>query len=53
MGEDAIYYKDGSELLFILTNLDKKEINDLEWGKYCEDYTAEKVMNEFNEVYLK
>ena len=53
MGEDSIYYKDGNELFFILTNLDKKEINSLDWGKYCGDYTAEKVMNEFNEVYLK
>ena len=53
MQENAIYYKDGNELLHILINLDKKEIGDLEWDKYCGEYNPQKVMNEFKEVYLK
>mgnify|MGYP001359100920 CR=1 FL=1 len=52
MDEDAIYYKDYNELVQILLNLDKKEINNMNWNQYCGDYTAEKVMNEFKEVYL-
>ena len=52
MDEDAIYYKDENQLTQILMDLDKKEINSIEWGQYCNDYTAEKVMNEFKEVYL-
>ena len=52
MDEDAIYYKDETQLTQILMDLDKKEINSIEWGQYCNNYTAEKVMNEFKEVYL-
>ncbi len=53
MDEDAIYYKDETQLTQILMDLDKKEINSIEWGQYCNNYTAEKVMKEFKEVYLE
>ena len=53
MKDDAIYYEDANQLLHILTNLDKKEINDLRWDHYCYNYTPKKVINEFDEVYLK
>ena len=53
MDEDAIYYKDENQLTQILMDLDKKEINSVEWGQYCNNYTAEKVMKEFKEVYLE
>ena len=53
MDEDAIYYKDETQLTQILMDLDKKEINSVEWGQYCNNYTAEKVMKEFKEVYLE
>ena len=53
MDEDAIYYKDETQLTQILMDLDKKEVNSIEWGQYCNNYTAEKVMKEFKEVYLE
>ena len=53
MDEDAIYYKDENQLTQILMDLDKKEINSVEWGQYCNNYTAEKVMEEFKKVYLE
>ena len=53
MDEDAIYYKDENQLTQILMDLDKKEINSVEWGQYCNNYTAEKVMKEFKKVYLE
>lgn len=53
MGDDAIYYENSEDLLYVLFNLDKKEINELTWDKYCKKYTPKKVMKEFNEVFLK
>ena len=51
LGEKGIYYENYSEILHILRNLDKKEINSLEWNCY-QDYTPEKVVQKFKEVYL-
>ena len=51
LDEKGIYYENYSEILHILRNLDKKEINSLEWNCY-QDYTPEKVVQKFNEVYL-
>lgn len=52
LGEEAIYYKDETDLNYILINLDKKEINKLKWNTYCQDYTPKKVMSEFKNVYF-
>ena len=51
LGEKGIFYNDSSELLHILRNLDKNEINSLEWNCY-QEYTPEKVCQKFKEVYL-
>jgi len=51
LGEKGIYYEDYSDILHILLNLDKKEINSLEWNCY-QDYSPEKVCQKFKEVYL-
>ena len=51
LGEKGIYYENYSEIFHILKNLDKKEINSLEWNCY-QDYTPEKVCQKFKEVYL-
>ena len=51
LGEKGIYYEDHSEILHILLNLDKEEINSLEWNCY-RDYSPEKVCQKFKEVYL-
>lgn len=51
LDERGIYYENYSDILHILRNLDKKEINSLEWNCY-RDYTPEKVVQKFKEVYL-
>jgi hypothetical protein len=51
LDEKGIYYENYSDILHILRNLDKKEINSLEWNCY-QDYTPEKVSQKFKEVYL-
>jgi glycosyltransferase involved in cell wall biosynthesis len=47
----GIYYENYSDILHILMNLDKKEINSLEWNCY-QDYSPEKVVQKFKEIYL-
>ena len=51
LDDKGIYYESLSDILHILRNLDKKEINSLEWNCY-QDYTPEKVCQKFKEVYL-
>ena len=51
LGEKGIYFENESDILHILRNLDKKEINSLDWNCY-QDYTPEKVVQKFKEVYL-
>lgn len=52
LGEKGIYYKNEQDIKFILLNLDKNEINGLEWNCY-QDYSPEKVIKKFEEVYLQ
>ena len=51
LDEKGIYYENYSDILHILRNLDKKEINSLEWNCY-QDYSPKKVCQKFKEVYL-
>ena len=51
LDEKGIYYENYSEILHILRNLDKKEINSLEWNCY-QEYAPEKVVQRFKEIYL-
>ena len=51
LNEKGIYYENYSDILHILRNLDKKEINSLKWNCY-QEYTPEKVVQKFKEVYL-
>jgi glycosyltransferase involved in cell wall biosynthesis len=51
LGEKGIYYQNTEEILHILRNLDKKEINSLEWNCY-QEYSPEKVSQKFKEIYL-
>jgi hypothetical protein len=52
LNEKGIYYENYSDILHILKNLDKKEINSLEWNCY-QNYTPEKVVQKFKKIYLK
>jgi hypothetical protein len=51
LGEKGIYYKDISDILYILKNLDKEQINSLDWNCY-QAYTPEKVSQKFKKIYL-
>jgi hypothetical protein len=51
LDDKGIYYENYSDILHILKNLDKTEINSLEWNCY-QDYTPPKVVQKFKEVYL-
>ena len=51
LGERGIYYENYSEIFHILKNLDKKEINSLEWNCY-QEYSPKNVVSKFEEVYL-
>jgi glycosyltransferase involved in cell wall biosynthesis len=52
LGEKGIFYENKEDIDNILLNLDKNEINQLEWNCY-QDYSPEKVVQKFKEVYLK
>jgi hypothetical protein len=51
LGEKGIYYNDSNDVLNILLNLDKIEINKNDWNMY-NDYLPEKVIEKFKSVYL-
>ena len=51
LGEKGIYYENKDDILHILRNLDKPEINSLEWNCY-QEYSPEKVVQKFKEIYL-
>jgi len=52
LGEKAIWYSDANSLFKILVNFDKEEERNKDWNAY-KDYTPEKVMNIFRDVFLK
>jgi glycosyltransferase involved in cell wall biosynthesis len=52
LGERGIYYENKNDIFHILKNLDKNQINQLEWNCY-QDYSPENVVQKFKEVYLK
>lgn len=52
LGEKGIYYENKQDVDHILLNLDKKEINQLDWNCY-QNCSPEKVVQKFNEIYLK
>jgi len=52
LGNKGIYYYDYNSLYNILDNIQKSDIEGKDWNCY-QDYTPEKVMNQFNEVFLK
>lgn len=52
LGEKGIYYSSPNDLVHILLNLDKSEINSLDWNQY-QQFAPEPIMKKFYEVYLK
>lgn len=52
LGERGIYYDSKQDLMNILLNIDKSEINKKEWNMY-NDYSPEKVIDKFKDIYLQ
>ncbi len=50
LGEKAFTYKNKQDVLNILQDLDKKQINCKEWNMY-QEYTPEKVIAKFDSIY--
>lgn len=52
LGDKGIFYRDKDDLINKLINLDKKYLNSGDWNQY-RDYTPDKVVEKFKEIYLK
>jgi hypothetical protein len=52
LGNKGIYYYDYKSLYNILTNIQKSDIKEKDWNCY-QEYTPEKVIKQFNNVFLK
>jgi hypothetical protein len=51
LGEKGIYYENKKDIDHILLNIDKNEINRLEWNCY-KDHSPENLVKKFKEIYL-
>lgn len=51
LGEKGIYYENKKDIDHILLNIDKNEINRLEWNCY-KDHSPENLVQKFKEIYL-
>lgn len=51
LGERGIYYENKEDVDHILLNIDRSEINGLEWNCY-QNYSPENIIPKFKEVYL-
>jgi glycosyltransferase involved in cell wall biosynthesis len=52
LGDKGIYYSDYNDLINILSNIQLSDIKDKEWNCY-QDFTPEKVISQFNNIFLK
>ena len=52
LGKQALWYNNENDLRNILLNFDRNEMKKLDWNAYKDD-TMEKVMDKFNEVFIK
>lgn len=50
--DEAYYYSNEADLLNILLNLNKLDINNKSWGSYTKEYAPTKVMKKFKNVFL-
>ena len=51
--DSAVYYRDGADLTNILTGITKSFINSKDWDMYKDNYSPKKVMDQFDEIFLK
>ena len=52
LADKGIFYNNKNDIVNILLNITKKDIEAKDWNAY-RDYTPEKVIKKFKEVYLK
>lgn len=52
LGNKGLYYSNSNDLFNILMNIQKSDIEGKDWNCY-QDFTPEKIMNQFNKVFLK
>jgi hypothetical protein len=52
LGKKGIYYSNPNDLMQIFLNLNKKEINSLEWNQY-KQFAPEIIIKKFKQIYLK
>jgi len=53
LGDKAIIYNNETELVNILCNLNKKDLENKNWDAYSEKFNETEVMNQYNNVFLK
>jgi hypothetical protein len=52
LGEKALKYKNEQELTSYLLQIDKAYVNDINWDCYSERFSPQKVMKQFNEIFI-
>jgi hypothetical protein len=52
LGDKVLGYKDGAELLHLILGLDRNWILSEDWNVYKDNFSPEKVMKQFKEVFL-
>ena len=52
LGDNAFYYKDGDDLMNILTSISKNDFIGKDWDLYKDKYSAENVMRDFDRICL-
>lgn len=53
LGDKALLYKDGNQLLSYLLQIDKDYVNGVEWDCYSSRFSPSNVMKQFNEIFIK
>jgi glycosyltransferase involved in cell wall biosynthesis len=53
LGDKAIKYRDESELLTYLKDIDKEYVKDVEWDCYSVKFSPTNVIKKFDEVFIK
>jgi hypothetical protein len=53
LGEKAITYKNGEDLLSYLLQIDKEYVKDVEWDCYSQKFSSKNVIKQFNDIFIK
>jgi hypothetical protein len=53
LGDRALLYKNGYELLSYLLEIDKNYIDNVDWDRYSIKFSPQNVMKQFNDIFIK